>query len=350
MVDKKKEITFIIASLEGFGGTNRVATLLANSLSLHYDITILSRYSIQNTYFLESKVKDVKFTGNTISFLYQCKKYISSEQPHIVIIHTMSKLTPALLLGGIKAKNIWSIEHVSFEFHSVFFKLLRCYLYKKINRVITLTEADALNYKSFHPAVTIIANLTPLPLRMDTGVSKTSKNIVSIGRLTYQKGYDLLIDAWSLVESKYPNWSLHIYGEGEDRDKLEKMITDKSLENVALKGLTSKIQAVYDNAAFYVMSSRFEGLPVVLIEAQSRGLPIVSFDCPSGPAEIIENGVNGYLVQNADIKALANRISYLIDNKQIRQDFSNTALMSAKRFDPEVIIKQWVDLINRECK
>jgi len=347
-------ILFIISSLKNKGGTERVASLLANHLSCFYQITILSReiHSKENAYYLDKRVNDIKFTGGGLDFLMQCKQHVAKSNPDIVVIHTMSKLTPILLLGGIKAKSVWSIEHVSFRFHSTFFRLLRRYFYKKIDRVITLTKEDAINYELFHPAITIIANPTPLPLKIDN-VKNTSialKNIVSIGRLTNQKGFDLLIEAWSLVENQYPDWSLYIYGEGEDRDKLEKMITGKSLNNIILKGITSNIQAVYDNAAFYVMSSRFEGFGMVLIEAQSRGLPIVSFNCQSGPAEIITNNIDGYLVESKDVEALAERIRHLIENEFERESFSNNALLSAKRFESEVIIKQWVNLIESEHK
>lgn len=346
------KIIFIITSLEGFGGTNRVATLLANSLAAYYDITILSRYSIENTYLLDNQVKDIKFKGSSLSFIFQCRRHVALNPPDVLIIHTMSKLTPALLLSGIKATRIWSIEHISYDFHSLFYKQLRKKLYKKIDKVITLTQNDALNYKSFHNEVTVVANPTPLSLKTDISVDTiiSSKNIISIGRLTYQKGFDLLIEAWSLVEAKHPNWTLSIYGEGEDGEKLEKMIIDNNLKNIILKGVTDDVQNIYDNAAFYVMSSRFEGLPVVLIEAQSRGLPIVSFDCPSGPAEIIEDGVNGYLVKNLDIETLSNRIIYLIENESVREVFSSNALISAKRFESEVIIKQWIALIESECE
>lgn len=344
-------LIFIINSLEDRGGTERVASLLANELSTFYRITVLSRQvnTLDNAYYLNDRVTDIKFQGNSWHFINQCKQYISNSHPDIVIIHTMSKLTSALLVSGIKAKNIWSLEHISYDFHSWIFKQLRKWLYSKLDRIITLTNDDAVNYKQFSNNVKIIANATPLKVKKSS-YQNNSKTIVSIGRLTYQKGYDYLIEAWSLVESNYPEWSLHIYGEGEDRKKLEQMIVNHELSNVSLKGITNNIQNVYDNAAFYVMSSRFEGFGMVLIEAQSRGLPIVSFDCPSGPAEIISGDINGYLVENGSIEMLAERIGYLIDNEYIRQVFSANALISAKRFEPQQIINQWVTLIDDECK
>lgn len=340
----KKKVTFIISCLYGHGGTNRVATLLANGLSAHHDITILSRYSHENTYQLSHRVKDTKFEGNSLSFISQCKQYIALNHPDIVIIHTMSKLTPALLLGGIKAKRIWSIEHISYDFHSLLYKQLRKRLYKKVDKVITLTKSDAMNYNVFHSNVTVIAN--PNPFQIKVSLSKCpSKIIVAIGRLTYQKGYDLLLKAWLLVEQSYPDWSLHIYGEGEDRGQLAKIIKKHTLNSVTLKGLTNNVEKVYDQAALYVMSSRFEGLPVVLIEAQSRGLPIVSFNCPSGPAEIVHHNVDGILVENGNIQALANSMIKMMADSSLREAMAKQALQSAKKYQIDTIIKKWLVLI-----
>ena len=344
-------LIFIINSLEDRGGTERVASLLANELSTFYRITVLSRQvnTLDNAYYLNDRVTDIKFQGNSWHFINQCKQYISNSHPDIVIIHTMSKLTSALLVSGIKAKNIWSLEHISYDFHSWIFKQLRKWLYSKLDRIITLTNNDAVNYKQFSNNVKIIANATPLKIKKSS-YQNNSKVIVSIGRLTHQKGYDLLVDAWSKLEQHHPDWSLHIYGEGEDREKLEQMIRDYNLNNIALKGITNDVESVYDNASIYVMSSRFEGFGMVLIEAQSRGLPIVSFNCPSGPAEIISEGIDGYLVENGNVGMLAVRIGYLIDNESIRQVFSANALISAKRFEPDQIINQWITLIDDECK
>lgn len=340
------KIVFIIASLEGFGGTNRVATLLANRLADSHQITILSKTSLENTYSLNNKVKAIKFTGNDFSFVMKCKQYISQHNPDRVIIHTMSKLTPAILLSGVRAKQIWSLEHIAFEFHSRLFKFLRKRLYKKLDRVITLTRSDAANYKNFYQDVNVVQNPNPLELvtQPNQGIFKT---LISIGRLTEQKGYDQLITAWSLVENEHPNWSLHIYGEGEEREKLEQLISIHKLKNIHLKGLTTEVQSVYDNAAFYVMSSRFEGLPVVLIEAQSRGLPIVSFDCPSGPAEIIHHGIDGMLVENGNIQALANSMTKLMIDDELRLRLSINALESAKAYQIDNIIDQWSALLER---
>lgn len=340
------KIFFIIASLGSCGGTERVATSLANQLSDVYQITILSKGfgNKKNAYLLKNTVNDIKFTGGTVRFLTQCKRYIAQSKPDLIIIHTMSKLTPVLLLAGIRADNVWSLEHISFDFHNSLFRYLRHKLYKKLDKVITLTHEDAKNYAFIADKVSVIANSNSLPIRHSVN-SLDSKIFVSIGRLTSQKGYDLLIKAWSLVEKKHPDWSLHIYGDGEDKEKLERLIRHFNLQNIIIKGSTLDVQSAYDSASIYVMSSRFEGFGMVLIEAQSRGLPIVSFDCPSGPAEIISDSIDGYLVENGNTDMLARSIIHLIENESIRKKFSDNALLSAERFEPEKIMSQWMSLI-----
>ncbi|WP_201619081.1 glycosyltransferase family 4 protein [Psychrobacter maritimus] len=338
------KITFIIASLEGFGGTNRVATLLANGLSSYHDITILSRYSMQNTYPLNSEVKDIKFTGNNLSFLWQCKNYINNKKPDVVVIHTMSKLTPALLSIGIKSKAIWSFEHTAHEFHHLKYKILRKILYLKLSKVLTLTNNDKKHYESLTKSVAKVGNPSPLTLN-NNAYKDSSKTIVSLGRLASEKGYDLLINAWSQVEPRYPKWSLHIYGEGPERNKLEKIIAINRLNNITLKGLTDDVETVYDEAAFYTMSSKFEGFGMVLIEAQNRGLPIVSFDCPSGPAEIVHHNIDGMLVENGNISALANAMIEMIENPQLRKAMASEALKSAQRYHIDKVIEEWLKLL-----
>lgn len=345
-MDNKKNIIFIIASLEGFGGTNRVATLLANSLYFYHDITILSRHSFKNTYHLNSNVKDIKFTGSTLSFLLQCKNYINNKESDVVIIHTMSKLTPALLSIGIKAKAIWSFEHTAYDFHNWKYKLLRKLLYLKLSKVLTLTNNDKKHYESLTKSVTKVGNPSPLTLN-NNAYNDSSKTIVSVGRLAPEKGYDLLINAWSQVETHYPKWSLHIYGEGPERNKLEKMIDTNGLNNITLKGLTDDVETVYDQAAFYTMSSKFEGFGMVLIEAQSRGLPIVSFDCPSGPAEIVHHNIDGILVENGNIFELANAMIGMIERLELRKAMAIEALKSAQAYHVDKVIEEWLYLLEK---
>lgn len=341
-----KKILFIISSLQNLGGTERVATTIANELAQRYDITILSKNldNKPNAYTLSPVVKDIKFKVNDFFFLTSVKSYIKTNSPDIVVIHTMSKLTPMLILSGVKNDSIWSLEHISYEFHNKSFRFLRRILYKNLDKVLVFTETQKIIFNDFCNEVNIIKNPSPISIK-DSSYDSESKKIVSIGRLTYQKGYERLLKSWALLEKDNPKWSLHIYGEGEDKQKLLSLIKQLNLSNVYLEGQVSEIINIYDTASFYVMSSRFEGLPMVLIEAQSRGLPIISFDCPTGPREIIEDNINGYLVSDGDINSLANAMIDLIHNPNKRLSMSDQAKISAERFVISNVIDDWDNLL-----
>lgn len=341
-----KNIVFIITSLQNYGGTERVATLLANRLSDNHNITILSRdiNGKKNAYHLLNNVTDKKFKTNSLGFLNSIKQYINHESPDIVVIHTMSKLTPCLLLSGLKAKNIWSLEHTSFLFSPFIFRTLRKLLYHKVDKVIALTQRDKLNYLSFVDNAYVIPNISPFPIT-NKEYNAESKTIITIGNLEHHKGYDLLLKAWEQVTSLHPEWKLEIYGAGSERANLEKYCNNKQLTTVEFRGVTTCPLEVYDSAALYVMSSRYEGLPLVLIEAQSRGLPIVSFDCPYGPAEVVHHNVDGLLVPLSDVSALAQSIIRLIENQSLRKEYSLKARKSAEKFTETYIINKWLSLI-----
>ena len=172
-----------------------------------------------------------------------------------------------------------------------------------------------------------------------------NNKIISIGTLIGIKGFERLIRAWSFVEPFSNEYILEIYGEAEDKLNLDSVIKELKLKKVFLRGQVDDMPSVYRRASFFVMSSYYEGLPMVLIESQSFGLPIVSFDCPFGPSEIITNNHDGFLVENGNIELLADKIKYLIKNKNIIEKFSINSLESAKRFTEEKIITQWKELI-----
>ncbi|MEN3998030.1 glycosyltransferase [Acinetobacter baumannii] len=147
------------------------------------------------------------------------------------------------------------------------------------------------------------------------------------------------------MSNKSPEWNLKIYGTGENLDDLTKIITERKLKNVKLMGAASNIDEIYKKAAFFVMSSRFEGLPMVLIEAQTFGLPIVSYDCPHGPSEVIDHEENGLLVENQNSEALAKAIQRLIDQPEVRLEYSKSAKKSAQRFTTTSILNEWKNLV-----
>jgi len=167
---------------------------------------------------------------------------------------------------------------------------------------------------------------------------------VAAGRLARQKGFDRLVAAWALVARKHPDWRLNIFGAGEP-EALQARIDKKKLTDVVtLKGFTDEPYQRFAESAIYAMSSRSEGFPMVLLEAMGCGLPLVSFDCPTGPADIIQDGRNGLLVRDGDIKGLAAALNRLIDDPELRRRMGATGVELAKDYAPARIATRWEDL------
>lgn len=220
-------------------------------------------------------------------------------------------------------------------------------LVKEYDKTILLTEEDLKNWKNKLNMEVIPNSIPNIPF----GVSNCeNKKVISVGRLDGQKGYDRLIEVWKIVKSKAKTseWILEIYGEGIDRNLIEKKIKDYDLQSsIFLKGITNKIEEKYQESSIYIMTSRYEGFGMVLIEAMAFGLPVISFDCLSGPSDIIKNGVDGYLVENGNIEKMAERIHYLMRNKIIRKQMGKNARKNIERFSNEIVMKSWKELFEK---
>lgn len=214
---------------------------------------------------------------------------------------------------------------------------------KKYDRIIVLTEEDKrVNWQGW-TNVSVMPN--PVSFVSDESSNLMNKTVVSLGRLDYPKNYLSLIRAFRMVYDRHPDWTLKIYGEGDDRNKLQKLIQDYNLtENVKLMGTTRDVKQALSNASIYALSSLTEGFSVVLIEAIECGLPVVSYQCPYGPKDIISDGVDGYLVPVNDELALADRICHLIEDEELRHKMGLAAKMKAKKYHKESIAKQWMQL------
>ena len=213
----------------------------------------------------------------------------------------------------------------------------------KLSRVIILTSEGAKDW----PELTNIS-IIPNPISTPVEGKQTdilSHNAIAVGRYAPQKGFDMLIPAWSIVAQRHPDWKLHIYGEGDLKEKFTKLIDELQLNNNCLLHHTvSNIAEKYCMSSIFVLSSRYEGLPLVLGEAMAYGIAPVAFACPCGPRDMITNGKNGLLVENGNIEQLAKQICYLIENENIRIEMGRQAKIRAKDFTMEVISRQWKSL------
>lgn len=243
-----------------------------------------------------------------------------------------------------------------FRQHNVILKLFGKYLdsihFKTMNKagaLVSLTNADKTNWeKHVNIPIFVIPNLVTVYPNDISCYSERSNRIICVGRLTRQKGFDYLIKAWALIANKYPGWKIDIFGSGDLEDFLIQMIDNYNLkESITINKPTSNIFEEYDRSSIYILSSRYEGFCLVLLEAMSFGIPCISFNCPHGPSDIITNGEEGILVPVGDINKLADSIEWMITHKEERERMSQNSREKVKYYLAENIMPQWVELFNK---
>ena len=217
---------------------------------------------------------------------------------------------------------------------------------RRFDKIVVLTKEDKeTNWKGWNNI-----HVIPNPRSFTSEQASTLQNpiVVSAGRLNRQKNYKDLIEAFGIVAQKHPDWKLEIYGEGEEKEMLEGIINLRNLsENVFLKGLSTNIREDFRHASIAAFTSIYEGFPLTFVEAQECGLPIISYSCPCGPKDIINEAANGFLINLGDIELFAKRICELIENPQKLKKMSIEAKRRAADFSTENITQQWVKLFEQ---
>ncbi|MFC7649970.1 glycosyltransferase [Streptosporangium lutulentum] len=211
---------------------------------------------------------------------------------------------------------------------------------------MTLTRADLEHYARAVPNPHLVCIPNALPPLGEGRAWLEGTTAVALGRLERVKGFDLLLTAWRLVCDRRPEWTLRIYGSGPWMDRLKTQIDELDLTDRAfLMGRTDRVGEELSKAAMFLLSSRSEGMPMALIEAMSKGLPAVAFDCPTGPGEIITDGVDGQLVEPKNVEALAEAICELIDDQDLRRKLGAAAQNTAAAYDLQTIGSRWDTLL-----
>ena len=214
---------------------------------------------------------------------------------------------------------------------------------KRLDCFVVLSKEDYKNWPELNNKIVIPNSISYFP---DFQSTCENKQAIAVGRYTYQKGFDLLLLAWRIVFEKHPDWRLDIYGSGE-REKYERLGKELGIsEVVTCNPAVSDIYERYRESSIFAFSSRYEGFGLVLAEAMSTGVPAVSFACPCGPSDIIHDGIDGFLVENGNIQAMADDICLLIENETLRKRLGKLATKSILRFSQNLIMSQWESLFN----
>ncbi|HHK8998162.1 TPA: glycosyltransferase family 4 protein [Escherichia coli] len=355
-----KKITFVIADITFVGGIERVNTLLANKFfSEGYNVEIISLYNTNkkvnyelNNCIKVNFVKDNSYSGAPGSF-GRLKQHISSQFALFKAIKNSNAdfyIVNSFPMAFLSFFNVFSnkkfvvIEHVHYDYYGVAIKFFRNLLYKFYYKVVCVNESDLSKFsKHLNNAVKIN---NPLSFSSSEITCLSEKKIIAVGRLEYQKGFDILIDIFARVNKEHPGWELHIYGVGTCEEFLRDKINQYKLNNIKLMGCVDNIQLYYPKYSVFVFSSRFEGFGMVLLEAMECGLPCISFDCPTGPSEILGNGQYGILVENGNVTKFSAELADLMSDKEKKIKLSNISKTRAKEFHIDKIFSEWRKLIN----
>ncbi len=359
MEDNKKKIVFFIQNFSRPAGSERVASIIANTLCASgYDVTVLSICGDNTCFYpLNRHVRlvtliDRKQVNNKKDF-FKVRKALKKfyENNHVDLVIDIFAALSIYTLSFKKKYHFKNItwEHFNFRANIGFNQFGRKLAAKKSNVIVTLTEKDRNYYIDAFPNMKAhIENIfNPSPYENIDPKSCIRENLlISVGRLTYQKGFDVMLNIWSKIESSFPDWKLQIIGSGEEEISLQKIIEEKQLERAELLPPTKNIAEYYRKAKIYLSTSRFEGLPMTMLEAQSFGVPIVSYDYDTGPSDIISDQVDGLLIENENEEQMTDRLTQLMRNSSEIKQYSDQAFESSKRFALKTIINRWLDLIN----
>lgn len=375
------KIAYIYTSLLTVGGVDRILTSKANYLAdkMGYDVYIItdSQKGRPTTFPVSPNVHHIDLGIDfdrqyrhslPVRFAYyfvlmrlykkRLKKILDDINPQIIdttMGRDMDFITSLRKRGRIIIGEIHVVKRFMRNFHlmiergGIIAMVARYWNRKqernisKLDKLVVLTDDDAKAWKGI-VKTHVIPNFSPV---YPTIVSHTpiGKRAISVGRYEKEKSYDRLIQAWTIVHERHSDWRIDIFGQGTLEGQLRTLIAEKKLEGIVnLNPVTSNIQEEYEKSDFFVLSSYYEGFGLVLVEAMACGIPCVSFDCPNGPRGIINNDVDGKLVENGDIEALAEGINYMIENPDKRMAMGRAARENVKRYSIDSIMAHWDDL------
>jgi glycosyltransferase involved in cell wall biosynthesis len=359
-----KKVCFFSGDITRGGGTERVASLIANALASqrNYEILFLSLVEQQKQPFfvLDPKIRRYALGDRWISpgpgylpVIPKLRRFLKEKEIDVLIdIDIVLDILSIPAAKGGKTKVLsWGHFSYYFEQKSLYRRWILRYAAKRADYMVTINEENRSCIAKFlkrEKDIATIYNPVQEPVR-EPAVPK-EKWILSVGRLVAVKGIDDLAETAVRVLKEHSDWKWIVVGDGEERPVLETAIAAHHLEEqLILKGTVSDVEPYLQRAQIFVLTSRSEGLPMCLLEAKANGLPCVSFDIHSGPNEIIEDQVNGYLVPPYDCAQMAERIGTLIQDEALRRQFAENTVRGIRKFQMDTIIQNWNGVLEYLC-
>lgn len=376
------KILYIISSLHNSAGMERVTVQKLCYLSQlnNYEVSVLTTDQNNRPYFYElpSNIKTYDlginfykynnkpiilklfyFLKKQILFKKRLKRFLYQNPQDIVISLILKSVD---FIGKIDDGSKKIVEHhFSREYSSYFSKAfhrnkISTYIYnirgkieykkiQTIDKFIVLTNEDANNWKGLDNICVIPNSIPTIKLKKS---ELNNKIVIAVGRLEYQKGFDILLEIWEETIKRHPDWQLHIYGNGTLKTELLNQIKRLNITNsVKIFDPTNKIYKKLQESSIFVLTSRFEGLPMVLLEAMNLGLPCISFKCKCGPKDVITNNIDGFLVEENNKKEFINKLDILMSDNNRRKLMGKQAHINIQRFSEEKIMSKWINLFNQ---
>ncbi|AWH89656.1 glycosyltransferase [Limnobaculum parvum] len=349
-----QKIIFLIHDITKPGGTERVTLTLARNFQKEdVPCEIFSLNKENNIPFYSSGKTLIKYAKSNIRILsiIEAINYAKRNNAKLIVV-SMGRLSieVSFLARVCLFKNIYLYEHISFESFGMHIRILKYFSYLISKGTIFLTRHDVEFVKSKLPKIKAysIDNINPYENINYIDINERENIVLAVGRLTDQKNFSRLINLWSKFENL--GWKLLIIGSGPEKKKLENDIVDLKIKNILIHDATPNVDSYYKRSKVYVMTSKYEGLPMVLIEAQGFGLPAISFDCKTGPADIIQNNESGYIIPYDDDDDFINKLQSIMNDAACLSNMSKKAFVNAQRFTFLEVKNEWFKILSEESK
>lgn len=384
----RRRVTFLTYNVCGIGGVARSVAIVASGLAKEHDVEILSvlRTHAVTTFPIDERVRVTTWFDDTVAARQWRQQHaehpwaVAAARPPTdpvlrrdarfnalaeerllkrlaaldtdVLISTRPTLHHAAREHTPQGTVVIGWDHLNFQSrygHRRMAALLDDVV-PRLDVWVTLTEADRRDYAARlgagAPRIEVMRNSSGREAT-SARLPRASRTVVAAGRLERVKGFDRAIEAWRPLRETHPEWQLHIYGSGSELADLQRQVDEQGLSgHVHLKGYSTDFQRVLREAELLLMTSRAEGFPMVLVEAMSQGTPLVSVDCPRGPAEIIDHGSNGLIVPDGDTAAVSSALARLMDDDALRARMGEQACEDSRQYEVGMIVSGWSDLID----